>query len=99
MQINPYLDFDGRCEEALEFYRKNAGAQIGMKMRFDDNADAMKMHPQSKGKILHSSFKIGSSELLASDADCGGKPEFQGISLSLTATSQEQAEKMFAGLS
>lgn len=99
MQINPYLDFDGRCEEALEFYRTNVGAEIGMTMRFDDNADAMKAHPESKGKILHSAFKIGGNALFASDADCKGKPEFQGISLSITVTNQEQAEKIFSGLS
>lgn len=99
MQITPYLDFDGRCEEALEFYRKNVGAEIGMKMRFDDNAEAMKMHPQSRGKILHSSFKIGGVELLASDSDCGGNPQFQGVSLAITVTSADEAQKIFAGLS
>jgi PhnB protein len=98
--IQPYLYFDGRCEEALEFYKKTLGAQVTNIHRFKDAPPNAAMNPPgSENKIMHAAFKIGSSELLASDGDCRGQTKFQGISLSLTVPNADQAHRVFTALS
>ena len=101
MQIQPYLFFDGRCEEALEFYRKALGAEVTMLMRYKDNPEPQApgmCPPGSDNKVMHSSFRIGETTLMASDGLCQGKPSFQGFSLSLTAGSVAEAERLFGVL-
>ncbi len=101
MQVQPYLDFDGRCEEALEFYRRALGAEVTMLSRFKDNPQALSsgmVPPGAENKIMHASFRIGESMVMASDSHCGGKPGFQGFSLSLTLPSAAEAERRFAAL-
>jgi len=101
MNIQPYLFLEGRCEEALEFYQKAAGAEVGMLMRYKDNPDAA--HPGlpagSENKVMHSEFRIGDSTIMASDGMCSGTPGFQGFSLSLNLQSAAEADKAFAALS
>ncbi len=102
MQIQPYLFFDGRCEEAIEFYRKTLGAEVTMLMRYKDNPDPpeqSKAPPGSENKVMHSSLRIGETTVLASDGHCLGKPSFQGFSLSLTVPNVAEAERLFAALS
>ncbi|KIG08664.1 MULTISPECIES: VOC family protein [Caballeronia] len=109
MQVQPYLFFEGRCEEAVTFYREHLGAQVLMMMRFRDNPDASKegaseaasgcsMPAGSEDKVMHTAFTIGDSMLMASDGMCSGKPNFAGVSLSLTANDEQQAEKYFNAL-
>ena len=102
MQVTPYLSFDGRCEEAIEFYRKAAGAEVKMLMRFKDNPEPPPpgtMPPGTENKVMHSELRIGESTVLASDGYCTGKQlNFQGISLSLTVASDAEAERLFAAL-
>ena len=101
MLVQPYVFFDGRCEEALEFYRNVLGAEITMLMRFRDAPDRPPpgmLAPGADGKIMHASFRIGDAEVLASDGRCFGKPEFRGFSLSLTVASEAEAERAFAAL-
>jgi PhnB protein len=101
MAIQPYLFFDGRCEEALDFYKRALGAEITMLMRFKDSPEppsADKMPAGSENKVMHSSFRIGDSEMMASDGYCQGKPSFQGFGLSLPARDEAQAEKFFTAL-
>lgn len=101
MQIQPYLFFEGRCEEALEFYRKALGAEVTMLMRFKDNPEPAQpgmCPPQSADKIMHASFRVGDATVMASDGRCQGRPNFQGFSLSLDVPSEEQAERLFAAL-
>ncbi len=101
MQVQPYLDFDGRCEEALEFYRRALGAEVTMLSRFKDNPQALSsgmVPPGAENTIMHASFRIGESMVMASDSHCGGKPGFQGFSLSLTLPSAAEAERRFAAL-
>src|SRR5512135_893546 len=83
MQIQPYLFFDGRCDEALDFYKKTLGAKIEMVMRFKDAPDQSMISPGSADKVMHASVKIGDSTVLASDGHNTGKPNFQGFSLTL----------------
>ena len=101
MQVQPYLFFDGRCEEAVEFYRSRLGAEVTMLMRFKDSPEPPQpgMVPHgSENKIMHSSFRIGDTTVMASDGRCLGKPSFQGFSLSLDAPNEAEAERLFAAL-
>ncbi len=97
--LEPYLFFDGRCEEALDFYRKAIGAEVEMMMRFKESPDASHNPPGSGEKIMHASFLIGKSRVMASDGRCTGKPSFQGFSFSLTAANEAEADRLFAALS
>jgi PhnB protein len=101
MQIQPYLNFDGRCEEAIEFYRRTLGAEVTALMRFKDSPEppGVGMVPPGSGdKVMHASFRVGDATVLASDCHCGGRPSFQGFSLSLTLPSAAEAERRFAAL-
>jgi PhnB protein len=101
MQVQPYLDFDGRCEEAVEYYRRALGAEALGLMRFKDSPEPPApgmVPPGTENKVMHSSFRIGNSMVLASDGRCQGRPSFQGIWLSLTAANEAEAERLFAAL-
>jgi PhnB protein len=98
MQVQPYLFFDGRCDEALEFYKKAVGADVTMLMRFRDAPDQSMVAPGSKDKVMHAQLKIGDAAVLASDGRCLGKPNFQGFSLAVSAKSEAEAEKIFTAL-
>jgi PhnB protein len=96
--LQPYLMFDGRCEEAIEFYRKTLDAQVEALMRFKDSPDPNMCAPGAGDKIMHASFRVGESVVLASDGQCSGKPSFQGFSLSLTVADAAEAERLFVAL-
>jgi len=101
MQIQSYLFFEGRCEEALEFYRKALGAEVTMLMRYKDNPEPpekSKVPPGSENKVMHASFRIGETTVMASDGLCQGKPSFQGFGLSLTVLNVAEADRKFAAL-
>jgi PhnB protein len=101
MRVEPYLNFDGRCEEAIQFYKTAVGAEVTMLMRFKDSPEqpAVGMCPPgSENKVMHASLKIGDSNVMASDCHGQGKPEFKGISLSISAANDAQAERIFTAL-
>ena len=101
MAVTPYLMFDGRCEEAIEFYKKALGAEVGMMMRFKEAPEkppAGTLPPGSDNKIMHSCLSINGESVMASDGCAQGKPKFEGFSLSLKATNESQADHMFAAL-
>jgi PhnB protein len=101
MQVQPYLFFDGRCEEAIEFYKKVLGIKVEMLMRFSESPDPMPpgmIPPGSEKKVMHSAFRVGDSLVMASDGNCGGKPKFEGFSLSVDAKNAAEADKLFAAL-
>jgi len=101
MHVQPYLFFDGRCEEALAFYRQALGAEVTMLMRFKDGPvppEPGACAPGSEDKVMHTSFRIGDTTVMASDGRCAGQPSFQGFSLSLTVPSEAEAERLFAAL-
>ena len=100
MQVQPYLFFEGRCDEAIAFYKKAIGAEVQMLMRYKDApegecAGGMK-HPPDK--VMHSSVTVGDSTVMLSDGNCSGKTHFDGFSLSLDARDDAQAEKLFNAL-
>jgi len=98
MQIQPYLFFDGRCDEALAFYQKALGAKVERLMRFKENPSPAANPPGSDDKVMHSCIRIGDAAVMASDGNCAGKPSFQGFSLSLTAKDVPEAKRLFAAL-
>ncbi len=102
MQIQPYLFFEGRCEEALDFYRKALGAKTEMLMRYKEAPDAPPpgMLPAgSENKVMHASVRVGDTVVNASDGHCSGKPGFQGFSLTVTARDEAEAKRFFGALS
>ncbi len=103
MEIQPYLFFNGRCEEATEYYRRTLGAKVEMMMRFKDGPPQPEgqcmIPPGSENKIMHMCFSVGDTKLMASDGQCSGNPSFQGFSLSLTTADDAEAERLFAALS
>jgi len=101
MHIQPYLFFEGRCEEAIEFYRKAIGAEVRMLMRYSDAPESPppgKLPPGSENKVMHACLRIGETEVMASDGFCAGTPTFRGFSLSLTAKNEADADRLFAAL-
>ncbi len=102
MQVQPYLFFDGRCEEAVEFYRNTLGAEEMMLMRYKDSPEPPQpgcMIPAgSENKVMHTCLRIGETMVMASDGRCEGRPTFQGFSLALTAPSETEADRLFAAL-
>jgi PhnB protein len=100
-QVQPYLFFDGKCEEALEFYKSALGAKVDMMMRFKESPDpvpAGQCAPNSEDKIMHAAFRVGETLIMASDGMAAGKPEFKGFSLSVNAADEKQADKLFNAL-
>jgi len=98
MQVQPYLDFDGRCDEALEFYKKAVGAKVGMLLRFKEAPDKSMVSPGSEEKVMHSAVQVGDSTVLMSDGRCTGKPNFHGIALTISAKTEAEADTIFSGL-
>jgi PhnB protein len=100
VQIQPYLFFEGRAEEAIEFYKKALGAKVEMLMRYKDSPEPPRPGMALPGdKIMHSSLRIGDASVMASDGFCSGKPSFQGVALSLNPASEAEAKRFFAALS
>jgi len=102
MAIEPYLFFNGRCEEAIEFYKKNLGAEVLMLMRYKDSPEPPPpgtIPPGSENKIMHCSMRIGDANVMASDGRCTGDTDFKGFSLSLTTSNEAEADRKFAALS
>jgi len=98
--VQSYLFFDGRCEEALQFYGQTLGAKVEMMMRFKENPDPnpQMCGPNAGDKVMHASFRVGDTSVMASDGRCEGKPKFEGFALSLTVPTEGEADKLFGGL-
>ena len=106
MQVQSYLFFDGRCEEALEFYQAALGAEVTALMRYKDappqpepaaeqGCGPGQMDPE---KIMHANMQIGETQIMASDGMNGGKPDFKGFALSITAPNENEAHRIFAAI-
>lgn len=99
MLAQPYLNFGGRCEEALTFYQQALRAQVTMLMRFKESPEPPPGHTSDPEKILHASFTIGDTPLMDSDGFCTGKGVFQSVALALTTPDIASAERAFTALS
>ena len=101
MHVQPYLFFDGRCEEAVAFYTKTLGVEVTMLLRFKDSPEPPQpgmVPPGAEDKVMHMSIRIGETTVLASDGRCLGQPNFQGFALSLTVPDAAEAERLFTAL-
>jgi PhnB protein len=101
MFVEPYLFFDGRCEEALEFYRTALGAEIGMIMRYRESPEPPPPEMVPEGwddKIMHALFRVGNSAIMASDDCTAGDRAMRGFSLSIAAADADEAERLFRAL-
>jgi len=98
MAITPYLFFDGRCEEAITFYKKALGAEVQMLMRFKEGPDQNMCAPGNEEKIMHACVKVGGMPVMMSDGRAQMQPKFEGFALSLDAKDEADAERLFAAL-
>jgi PhnB protein len=101
MFVQPYLFFDGRCEEALEFYRSKLGAKVEMLMRFKESPEPPPpgcLPEGSDDKVMHASFRIGDTAVMAADGMASGGPSFKGFSLSITVANEREADRVFEAL-
>jgi PhnB protein len=98
MSVTPYLFLDGRAEEAIEFYKTNLGAEVGMMMRFKESPDPNSCVPGGENKIMHACITINGTPVMLSDGRCTGSPNFQGFALSLDAKETADGERMFKAL-
>jgi PhnB protein len=99
MHIQPYLFFEGRCEEALEFYRTAIGAETLRLMRYKESPDPSQCNPATLDKVMHGSFRVGETIVLVSDGRCDReKANFDGFCLTLNADSDADAQRLFAAL-
>lgn len=99
MRVQAYLFFEGRCEEAVNFYVKALGAKVDALMRYKDSPEPPQpgmSPPNSENKIMHGSIRIGDTAVMVSDGRCSGKSDFRGFALSLDAANEADAKRMFA---
>jgi PhnB protein len=99
MPVTPYLFLDGRCEEAIEFYKKNLGAKVEMMMRFKEGPPEHKAPPGTENKIMHACITVNGAPVMLSDGMAKNAPEFKGFSLSLDAKEAADGKRMFEALS
>jgi PhnB protein len=96
--LTPYLFFDGRCEEAIEFYKQTLDAQVQMVMRFKDGPDQNMCAPGNEDKVMHACVRIGDTAVMMSDGRAQMQPKFEGFALSLDARDEADAERLYAAL-
>ena len=98
--VQPYLFFDGKCEEAIAFYKQAIGAEVKMLMRFKDSPEPPPpgCGPQDTHKVMHAQFQIGGTVIMASDGRATGQPQFEGFALSLSVKTEAEAEQAFNAL-
>src|ERR687886_673450 len=99
MQVQPYLFFNGRTEEALQFYSRHLEAKVEMLMRFKESPQPQPAGMEVPGdKVMHSCFRIGDTSIMASDGMCTGQTNFDGFSLSISAANDAEAKRIFNAL-
>ena len=101
MKVEPYLFFNGHCDEAVEFYKKALDAEVTMLMRFKESPEPHPpgtVPPGAENNVMHASFRIGDTTVMASDGCSTGETNFQGITLSLAVANEADAERRFAAL-
>lgn len=99
MDVIAYLFFEGRTEEALDFYQRALGAKVEAIHRYKDSPEPGHAPAGAENKVMHATFTIGDTTVMASDGNCQGKPDFRGVSLSLNVGTEAEAERLFAALS
>jgi PhnB protein len=101
MRVEPYLFFDGRCDEAIAFYKSAVGAEVKMLVRFKDSPEPHRpgqLPPGAENKVMHARLRIGDSVVMVSDGRCTGAAKFDGFGLSITVANQADADRVFNAL-
>lgn len=102
MPVSPYVYFDGRCDEAIAFYKGAVGAEVKMLMRFKDmppaGGAAPPIRPEMADKVMHASLTIAGSDVLVSDGQCIGQAKFDGFALTLTLPDVAAVERTYQAL-
>ena len=101
MSVEPYLFFEGRCDEAIEFYKKALGAQVQMVMRYKESPDPPPpgmVPPGSEDKVMHASFTVEGTTVMVSDGGVSGRPNFQGFSLAVNVKKLADTDRYFNAL-
>ena len=99
MKVQAYITFGGRCEEALEFYKKSLGAEVTGLMRWKENQDKdMKGPPGYEEKVMNAAFRIGETELMADDGMGEKTAEFKGMTLAIEVADDTEAKRVFTAL-
>ena len=99
MKVQAYVSFSGRCEEALEFYKKSIGAEVTGLLRWKDSPDAaMKSPPGHEEKVMNASFRIGETDLMADDGMGEKNAEFKGMTLVIEVADDAEAKRVFTAL-
>ena len=99
MKVQAYVNFDGCCEAALEFYKKSIGAEVTSLMRWKESPDAaMKPPPGYEEKIMNAAFRIGETDLMADDGMCEKTAEFKGMTLAIGVADDAEAKRVFTAL-
>jgi PhnB protein len=103
MKVDPYLNFEGRCDEAIAFYESAVGAKVNMLLRFRDCPDCQpagkEFPPELMEKVMHASLLFGDTDVMATDGRNTGKTNFAGVSLSVRVATEAEADKVFTALS
>ena len=99
MKVQAYISFGGRCEEALEFYKKSIGAEVSGLMRWKEMPDAnVKAPPGWEEKVMNAAFRVGETHLMADDGMGPATPEFKGMTLALSAADDDETRRLFDAL-
>ena len=99
MKVQAYITFGGRCEEALEFYKKSIGAEVTGLMRWKESPDkSMKGPPGFEEKIMNAAFRIGETELMADDGMGEAPAQFKGMTLAIEVADDAEAKRVFTAL-
>ena len=98
--VQPYLFYNGRCEEAIAFYQRTLGAEVTMMMRNKDApaGSTPPLPPGSENKVMHATLAIGGAIVMASDGMGSAGPEFKGFSLSLAYPTEAECRRAFDAL-
>ena len=101
MQVQTYLLFQGRCEEALNFYRDAVSAEIQALMRYSDSPEPPppECTPARPDMVMHANLLVGDTQIMASDDPSPGAQPFAGFSLTLNCANTAEAQQRFAALS
>jgi PhnB protein len=99
VKVQAYISYRGRCEEALEFYKKSIGAEVTDLMRWKDSPDAaMNPPPGFEEKVMNASFRVGDTALMADDSPGELPAEFKGMTLAIEVADDAEAKRVFTAL-
>jgi PhnB protein len=97
MEVNPYLNFNGNCEEAFNFYAKTFGGKILFKVTHGETPEGHR-NPELKDKIMHATLQVGDRVIMGSDAPQQYYSKPQGVYVSLNIKEVAESERVYNAL-